>query len=330
MPEPVARNLGLDLVRVTETAALGAARWLGKGDKEAVDQAAVDGMRLHLSTMDIDGQVIIGEGEKDEAPMLYNGEKVGTGTGMIVDVAVDPVDGTTLTAAGLPNAIAVIALAEGRGSMYAPGSLVYMDKIAVGPEAAGAVDLEAPVEDNLKKVAKANGKDVSDLRVLVLDRPRNQPHIEKARQAGARISLFRDGDVAGAIATAQEDHLADVLLGIGGSPEAVIAAAALMCVGGELQTKLWPRDDGERQLALDEGLDLNQVMTTSDLVSSDNVFFAATGVTDGEFLRGVNFAGDEKAVTHSVIMRSKTGSIRYMTATHDLARLRKISSLTVD
>ncbi|MGB8362281.1 MAG: class II fructose-bisphosphatase, partial [Acidimicrobiia bacterium] len=302
----------------------------GKGDKEAVDQAAVDGMRLHLSTIDIDGQVVIGEGEKDEAPMLYNGEVVGKGTGMVVDVAVDPVDGTTLAASGLPNAIAVIALSEGRGSMYAPGPLVYMDKIAVGPEAAGAIDLDAPIAHNLAQVAKANGKQLNELRVLVLDRPRNMAYIEAAREAGARISVFRDGDVAGAIATAQEDHEADVLLGIGGSPEAVIAAAALLCVGGEIQCRLWPRDENEARLAVEEGLDLDQVLTTTDLVSSDNVFFAATGVTNGEFLRGVNFRGDSQAVTHSVIMRSKTGSIRYMDAVHDLARLRKISSLTVD
>ena len=329
-PEPIERNLGLDLVRVTETAAMGAARWLGRGDKEEVDQAAVDGMRLHLSTIDIDGQVVIGEGEKDEAPMLYNGEKVGNGNGMIVDVAVDPVDGTRLTAAGLPNAIAVIALAEGRGSMYAPGSLVYMDKIAVGPEAAGSIDLEAPVAHNLSRVAKANGKEINDLRVLILDRPRNQTYVDAAREVGARISLFRDGDVAGAIATAQENHEADVMLGIGGSPEAVIAAAALKCVGGEIQCRLWPRDQSEKDFADDEGLDLEQVLTIDDLVSSDNVFFAATGVTNGEFLRGVNFRGEERAVTHSVIMRSKTGSIRYMTAVHNLARLRSISSLTVD
>lgn len=330
MAEPVERNLGFDLVRVTETAALGAARWLGRGDKEAVDQAAVDGMRLHLSTMDIDGIVVIGEGEKDEAPMLYNGERVGTGTGMAVDVAVDPVDGTTLTASGLGNAIAVIALAEGHGSMYAPGSLVYMDKIAVGPEAAGTIDLEAPVEHNLRQIAKANGKEMGDLRALVLDRPRNQRHIEAARAAGARISVFRDGDVAGAIATAQESHEADVLLGIGGSPEAVIAAAALKCVGGEIQCRLWPRDEREVELASEEGLDLDEILGTDDLVSSDNVFFAATGVTNGEFLKGVNFRGEERAVTHSVIMRSKTGSIRYMDAVHDLARLRAIANPTVD
>jgi fructose-1,6-bisphosphatase II len=328
--EPVERNLGLDLVRVTETAAMGAARWLGRGNKEEVDQAAVEGMRLHLSTIDIDGQVVIGEGEKDGAPMLFNGEKVGRGTGMIVDVAVDPVDGTTLTASGLPNAIAVIALAEGRGSMYAPGSLVYMDKIAVGPEAAGSVELEAPVAHNLARVAKANGKEMNEVRVLILDRPRNQPFIHAVREAGARISLFRDGDVAGAIATAQQDHEADILLGIGGSPEAVIAAAALKCVGGEIQCRLWPRDESEEQFAHEVGLDLEQVLTLDDLVASDNVFFAATGVTNGEFLKGVNFRGDGRAVTHSVIMRSKTGSIRYMTAIHDLARLRAISSLTVD
>jgi fructose-1,6-bisphosphatase II len=330
MAEPVERNLGLDLVRVTETAALGAARWLGRGDKEKVDQAAVDGMRLHLSTIDIDGQVVIGEGEKDAAPMLYNGERVGNGTGMIVDVAVDPVDGTTLTAAGLPNAIAVIALAEGRGSMYAPGSMVYMDKIAVGAEAAGTIDLEAPVEHNLRQVAKANGKEMNDLRVLILDRPRNEKYIDAAREAGARISLFRDGDVAGAIATAQESHEADVLLGIGGSPEAVIAASALACVGGEIQCKLWPRDAAEAELARDAGHDLEQVLMTSDLVDSNNIFFAATGVTNGEFLRGVNYRGEKRAVTHSVIMRSKTGSIRYMDAVHNLERLRAISSVTVD
>jgi fructose-1,6-bisphosphatase II len=330
MAEPVERNLGLDLVRVTETAALGAARWLGKGEKESADQAAVDGMRLHLSTIGIDGEVIIGEGEKDEAPMLYNGEKVGTGTGLVVDVAVDPVDGTALTAAGLPGAIAVIALAEGRGSMYAPGSLVYMDKIAVGPEASGTIDLEAPVEHNLQQVAKANGKDMGDLRCLILDRPRNQSYIDAARAAGARISVFRDGDVAAAIATAQEDHEADILLGIGGSPEAVIAAAALKCAGGEIQCKLWPRDDREKAIAANEGLDLNQVITTADLITSDNVFFAATGITGGEFLRSVSFRADDRAVTHSVIMRSKTGSVRYMDAYHDLARLRAISSLTID
>jgi fructose-1,6-bisphosphatase II len=329
MVEPVERNLGLDLVRVTETAAMGAGRWLGRGDKEAADQAAVDGMRFHLATLDIDGLVIIGEGEKDRAPMLFNGEKVGTGQGMVVDVAVDPVDGTTLTAAGIPGAIAVIALSEGRGSMYAPGSLVYMDKIAVGPEAAGTIDLEAPVEHNLKQVAKAKHKDVNDLRVVILDRPRNQRYIDDVRRAGARISLIRDGDVAGAIATAQDETAADILMGIGGSPEAVLTAAALLCMEGEQQCRLWPRDEEERDYALEEGLDLEQVMTTTDLVSSDNVFFAATGVTGGDYLPAVEFRG-ETVVTHSVIMRSKTGSIRYMDAYHDLDRLRGISAQTLD
>ncbi|MCH8983588.1 MAG: class II fructose-bisphosphatase [Acidobacteria bacterium] len=329
MTKPAERNLGLDLVRVTETAAMGAAKWLGRGDKEAADQAAVDGMRLHLSTLDIDGLVIIGEGEKDHAPMLFNGERLGSGTGIVVDVAVDPVDGTTLTASGIPGAIAVIALSEGRGSMYAPGSLVYMDKIAVGPEAAGSVDLEAPVEHNLAQVAKAKDKDVSDLRVLILDRPRNQSYVDAVRAAGGRISLLRDGDVAGAIATAQEDAVADVLLGIGGSPEAVLAAAALRCMGGEIQCRLWPRNDEERSAASAEGLDLDEVISTNDLVNSENVFFAATGVTGGEYLRAVQFRGDQ-VVTHSVIMRSKTGSIRDMTAYHDLARLRAISAQTLD
>lgn len=329
MPEPIERNLGLDLVRVTETAAMGAGRWLGRGDKEAADQAAVDGMRLHLSTLDIDGLVIIGEGEKDQAPMLYNGERVGTGKGIQVDVAVDPVDGTTLTASGIPGAIAVIALAEGRGSMYAPGSLVYMDKIAVGAEAAGSVDLDAPVMHNLINVAKAKHKDINDLRVLILDRPRNQRYVDEVRAAGARISLIRDGDVAGAIATAQDETAADILLGIGGSPEAVLAAAALSCMGGEMQCRLWPRDAEERSYAEQEGLDLDQIMMTSDLVDSNNVFFAATGVTGGEYLRAVEFRG-ETVVTHSVIMRSKTGSIRYMDAYHDLERLREISANTLD
>jgi fructose-1,6-bisphosphatase II len=329
MAEPVERNLGLDLVRVTETAAMGAARWLGRGEKESADQAAVDGMRLHLSTLDIDGLVIIGEGEKDQAPMLFNGETVGSGHGMTVDVAVDPVDGTTLTASGLPGAIAVIALSEGRGSMYAPGSLVYMDKIAVGPEAAGVVELDAPVDENLRRVAKAKSKDVSDLRVLMLDRPRNQRYVDAVRAAGGRISLLGDGDVAGAIATAQEETAADILIGIGGSPEAVLAAAALRCMGGEIQCRLWPRDEAERDLALDQELALDRVLSSKDLVDSDNVFFAATGVTGGEYLKAVEFRGDH-VVTHSVIMRSKTGSIRYMEATHDLARLRAISAQTLD
>lgn len=329
MAQPIERNLGLDLVRVTETAAMGAARWQGRGDKEAADQAAVDGMRAHLATLEIDGIVVIGEGEKDNAPMLFNGERVGIGRGMAVDVAVDPVDGTTLTASGIPGAIAVIALAEGHGSMYAPGSLVYMDKIAVGPEGAGSVDLEAPTEENLKNLAKATGKEVSDLRVVILERPRNQHYIDATRKAGARISLIRDGDVAGSIACARPDTDIDLLLGIGGSPEAVLSAAALACMGGEIQCRLWPRDESEVEIANNEGLDLDQILTTEDLVNSDNIFFAATGVTGGEFLRGVDFYGGGCA-THSVIMRSKTGSIRYMDAFHNLTKLRKISADVID
>ncbi|CAN5752124.1 class II fructose-bisphosphatase [soil metagenome] len=329
MAEPIERNLGLDLVRVTETAAMGAGRWQGRGDKEAADQAAVDGMRSHLATLEIDGVVVIGEGEKDSAPMLFNGERVGTGRGMPVDVAVDPVDGTTLTAAGMPGAIAVIALAEGHGTMYAPGSLVYMDKIAVGPEAAGSIDLEAPVAHNLDGVAKAMDKKVSDLRVMILDRPRNQSYIDETRAAGARIRLIVDGDVAGSVACADPETGIDILLGIGGSPEAVLSAAALACMDGEIQCKLWPRDESEARLAGEAGLDLDQVLTTTDLVNSDNIFFAATGVTGGEYLRGVDFYGGGCS-THSVIMRSKTGSIRYMDAFHNLTKLRKISANVLD
>jgi fructose-1,6-bisphosphatase II len=319
------RNLALELVRVTEAAAMAAARWQGRGDKEAVDQAAVDGMRSIMATVDMDGIIVIGEGEKDEAPMLYNGERVGNGQGMAVDVAVDPVDGTTLTADGMPGALAVIGMAE-RGSMYAPGSLVYMDKIAVGPEAAGMVDLEAPVERNLTRVAKALGKDLNDLTAIILDRPRNHDYIQAVREAGARIRLIRDGDVSGAISTVREETGIDILLGIGGSPEAVIAASALLCMGGEMQCKLWPRDESEREYALENDLDLNQILTTRDLVDSDNVFFAATGVTDGEFLDGVDYYANG-ARTHSVVMRSRTGSIRFIDTHHDLRKLKALSAV---
>jgi len=325
MTEAPERNLALELVRVTEAAAMAAARWQGRGDKDAVDQAAVDGMRAILATVDMDGVIVIGEGEKDEAPMLYNGEKVGNGNGMAVDVAVDPVDGTRLTAEGMMGALAVIGLAE-RGSMYAPGSLVYMDKIAVGPEAAGMVDLDAPVERNLTRVAKALGKDVNDLTAIILDRPRNQKYIQDVRRAGARIRLIRDGDVSGAISTVREETGIDILLGIGGSPEAVIAASALICMGGEIQCKLWPRDESEEEYALENDLDLEQILTTKDLVDSDNVFFAATGVTDGELLDGVDYYADG-ARTHSVVMRSRTGSIRFIETQHDLRKLRTMSAV---
>ncbi len=328
MSEVPDRNFGLDLVRVTETAAMAAARWQGRGDKEAADQAAVDGMRAHLTTIDLDGVVVIGEGEKDDAPMLFNGERVGSGRGPKVDIAVDPIDGTRLTALGLPGALSVIAVSE-RGSMYAPGSLVYMDKIAVGPEAAGMIDLDAPVERNLKRVAKAKGDDVNDLTVIILDRPRNAHYIAAVRKAGARIRLIQDGDVSAAIATARPEAGIDLLLGIGGSPEAVLAAAALRCMGGEMQCRLWPRDESEKRWARDNGLDLDQVMDTEDLVGGDNVFFAATGVTTGEFLRGVEFHGDT-GVTHSVMMRSRTGSIRYMDAFHNFRKLRELGVTTLD
>lgn len=325
MAEIPDRNLGLDLARVTETAAMAAARFQGRGDKEAADQAAVDGMRAHLGTLSLDGVVVIGEGEKDNAPMLHNGEIVGNGDGRPVDIAVDPVDGTTLTAAGMPGALAVIAVSE-RNTMFFPGSMVYMDKIAVGPEAKGMIDLEAPVDRNLNRVAKAKGISINDLTVMILDRPRNQPFIDQVRKAGGRIRLIRDGDVSGAIATADPDSGIDVLMGIGGTPEGVLAAAAMRCMGGEIQGRLWARDDDDRAKAAEEGFDLNQVLSTTDLVGGTNVSFAATGITGGEFLRGVTFtrAG---AITHSVMMRSKTGSIRYMKAFHNLDKLNEFSSV---
>ncbi len=314
MAETADRNLALELVRVTEAAAVAAAKWQGRGDKDAVDQAAVDAMRTMLATVDVDGIVVIGEGEKDEAPMLHNGEAVGNGTGIEMDVAVDPVDGTRLTARGMPGALAVIAMAP-RGTMYAPGSLVYMDKIAVGEVAAGMIDLEAPVEHNLRQVAKAKGKGVDDVTAVILNRPRNEDYIRQVREAGARISLIGDGDISGAISTAKRDSGIDILLGIGGSPEAVTSACAMLALRGEMQCKLWPRDAAERQFAVDNGLDLDQVLTTKDLVDSDNTFFAATGVTDGFLLEGVDFYGDA-VETHSVVMRSKSGTTRFVKGVH--------------
>lgn len=308
------RNLALELVRVTEAAAISAARVKGRGDKEIVDQAAVDAMRHVLSGMNLTGKVVIGEGEKDEAPMLYNGEEIGNGEPPEVDVAVDPVDGTRLTAEGRGGALAVIAVAE-KGSMYAPGSLVYMDKLAVGEEAAGMVDINAPVAYNLQQVAKAKGKAVSDVTAIVLDRPRNEPYIDKIRAAGARITLIGDGDIQGSITAASHDTGADILLGIGGSPEAVTSACAMAALRGEIQCKLWPRDDSERQYAADHGLDLDQVLGTRDLVDSDDTFFAATGVTSGSYLRGVRFGGVHTQ-THSVIMRGRSGTVRFIEADH--------------
>ena len=325
MTETPDRNLALELVRVTEVAAIAAARYQGRGDKESIDQAAVDAMRHVLSTIDMNGVVVIGEGEKDEAPMLYNGEIVGNGEPPPVDVAVDPVDGTRLTARGMPGALAVIALAP-RGTMYAPGKLVYMDKIAVGEDAAGMVDINAPVEHNLAQVAKAKKKDIEDVTAVILDRPRNDGYVRQVRAAGARIALIGDGDISGAISTAKRDSGIDILLGIGGSPEAVTAACAMAALHGEIQCKLWARDEAERVYALEHGHDLDRVLTTRDLVDSDNTFFAATGVTSGSLLNGIAFYG--RAVhTHSVVMRSQSGTIRFIEGTH---RLDWVDASTVD
>jgi fructose-1,6-bisphosphatase II len=322
------RNLAMELARVTEAAAMAASRWMGRGDKEGADQAAVDAMRLVLNGISMDGTIVIGEGEKDEAPMLYNGERIGDGHPPEVDIAVDPIDGTTLTSLGRPNALAVIALSE-RGTMFDPGPCVYMEKIAAGPEAAEAIDLNASVKANLKWVAKALGKDVEDVTVVILDRDRHEKIIRDCREAGARIRLIPDGDVAGAISVAWPDSGADLLLGIGGTPEGVIAACALKCLGGNLQGRLWPRNDDERQRAVDAGYDLDQVLTIDDLVSGEDVFFSATGVTDGDLLRGVRFRGDG-ANTQSLVMRSKSGTIRRIDATHRWRKLMSYSAIKFD
>ena len=311
-------SYALALAKVTEQAAIAAAHWQGRADKEAVDQAAVDGMRERLSTVDLDGVVVIGEGEKDHAPMLHNGERVGNGRGVKVDIAVDPVDGTALTARGGPGALSVIAASE-RGTMFSPGGLVYMDKLAVGPEAAGMIDLNAPVSHNLGRVAQAKGLALDQLTVIVLDRPRNREYIEQIRLAGARIRLIGDGDVSAAIAAARPETGIDLLVGIGGSPEAVISAAAMRCMGGEIQTRLWAGTDHQRRYAAEHGQDLDQVMGTTDLVGGDEAYLAATGVTTGEFLRGVEF-GHDQAITHSVTMRAGTGTVRYIHTYHKLAR----------
>jgi fructose-1,6-bisphosphatase II len=319
------RNLALELVRVTEAAAMAAARQMGRGDKIAADQAAVNAMRLMFNTVDMDGVVVIGEGEKDEAPMLYNGEKLGTGVLPQVDIAVDPIDGTRLTALGLPGAIAVVALAE-RGTMYNPEHLVYANKIAVGPRAKGTIDINAPVKDNLTKVARALDKDVNDLTVVILDRDRHRSLIRQVRECGARIKLISDGDVAGALVTAFDETGEDILMGIGGSPEAVITAAGLKCLGGEIQVRPWPRDEKERIRAIDLGIDLDQILTIDDLVSGHNVFFAATGVTDGQLVDGVRFEGD-RAHSSSIVMRSLTGTIRRIESEHSLEKLKLVTNL---
>ncbi|HET9444271.1 MAG TPA: class II fructose-bisphosphatase [Acidimicrobiales bacterium] len=317
------RNLAMELVRVTEAAALAASRWMGRGDKEGADGAAVDAMRIVLDTVCMEGIIVIGEGEKDEAPMLYNGEKVGTGDPPQVDVAVDPVEGTTLTSLGRGGATAIIAVSD-RGTLFNPGPILYMMKMAVGPEAAGTVDLNASITDNLHAVAKAKGGSVRDVTAVILDRPRHDDIIAEVRAAGARIRLIPDGDAPGAISTAWPDSGADILLGIGGTPEGVIAAAALKCMGGELQGRLYPRNDEERQAAVDLGYDLDKVLGTDDLAKGNNCFFAATGITDGELLRGVHY--DAKgATTQSLVMRSKSGTVRRVDARHRLAKLAEYS-----
>jgi fructose-1,6-bisphosphatase II len=317
------RNLALELVRVTEAAAMAAGRWVGRGDKTGADQAAVDAMRHLIGTVSMRGVVVIGEGEKDEAPMLYNGEDVGDGNGPLCDVAVDPIDGTTLAAKGMSNAIAVMAVAE-RGSMYDPSAVFYMEKLATGAEAAHAIDITAPVADNVNAVAKAKGMDVEDVTVVILDRPRHESLVTEVREAGARIKFITDGDVAGSIMAAREGTGVDLLVGIGGTPEGIISAAALKCMGGAIQGRLWPKDDAERQRALDAGHDLDRVLTTGDLVRGDNVFFVATGVTDGELLKGVRYRGGG-ATTHSLVMRSRSGTIRYVESHHQFAKLRAYS-----
>jgi fructose-1,6-bisphosphatase II len=316
---PPDRNLALELARVTEAAAMGAGRWIGRGNKIAADQAAVDAMRTMLDTVAMDGVVVIGEGEKDEAPMLYNGEPVGDGTGPAVDVAVDPLEGTRLCALGQPNAIAVIAAAE-RGSMFFPGAAVYMEKIAVGADAAHAIDINATPTENVNAVAKAKGRRPTDVRVVVLERDRHDELIGELRQAGAQVNLIRDGDVAPAIAAARPGTGVDVLYGIGGTPEGVISAAALKSVGGSMQGKLWPRNDDERQALLDAGYDLNRVLSADDLVQSDDVFIAATGVTTGALLRGIRYVTDG-VITDSIVMRSRSGTVRRIEARHQLSKL---------
>jgi fructose-1,6-bisphosphatase II len=313
------RNLALELVRVTEAAAMGAGRWIGRGDKIAADQAAVDAMRAMLDTVAMDGVVVIGEGEKDEAPMLYNGEHIGAGGGPEVDVAVDPLEGTRLAALGQPNAIAVIAAAE-RGSMFSPGAAFYMEKIAAGADAIDAIDINATPTENVNAVAKAKGRRVTDIRVVVLERERHHELIGELRRAGARVNLIRDGDVAPAIAAARPETGVDLLYGIGGTPEGVISAAALKCVGGGMQAKLWPRNEEERQALIAAGFDLDRVLMTDDLVQGDDVFLAATGVTTGALLRGVRYVNDG-AITDSIVMRSRSGTVRRIEARHQLSKL---------
>jgi fructose-1,6-bisphosphatase II len=319
------RNLALELARVTEAAALAAARFMGRGDKEAADGAAVNAMRIVLQTVDMKGVIIIGEGEKDNAPMLYNGENVGNGMPPEVDVAVDPIDGTRPLAFGRSNSLATVALAP-RGTMFDPGPFVYMNKLAVGPEAKGVINIEKSITENLQAIAKAKGKDVDDLTTIILDRPRHNEMIAEIRRAGARIRIIPDGDVAAALMTAWPDTGVDVLFGVGGTPEGVLAACALRAMGGEIQGKLYARDEDELRRGREAGYDFDKVLTMDDLVSSEDVFFAATGITDGELLQGVRYFGNG-ASTETLVVRGLTGTVRQMQATHRLDKLDKISAV---
>ncbi|RKN47283.1 class II fructose-bisphosphatase [Streptomyces hoynatensis] len=327
-PQAPDRNLALELVRVTEAGAMASGRWVGRGDKNGADGAAVRAMRTLVSTVSMNGVVVIGEGEKDEAPMLFNGERVGDGHGPECDVAVDPVDGTTLTAKGMGNAVSVLAVAE-RGTMFDPSAVFYMNKLATGPEAAEYVDIDAPPAVNVRRVAKAKGAAVEDMTVVILDRPRHGELVRDVRECGARIKFIQDGDVAGAIMSVREGTGADLLLGVGGTPEGIIAACAIKCLGGTIQGKLWPKDEAERRAALDAGHDLDRVLHTDDLVRGENVFFVATGITDGELLRGVRYRA-ETATTQSLVMRSRSGTIRQIESTHRLSKLRAYSAIDFD
>jgi fructose-1,6-bisphosphatase II len=322
------RNLALELVRVTEAAAMAAGRWVGRGDKNGADGVAVNAMRTMISTVAMNGTVVIGEGEKDNAPMLYNGEDVGDGTGPDCDVAVDPIDGTTLCAKGMSNAVAVMAVAP-RGSMYDPSAVFYMEKLVTGPEAADVVDIRLPVAENIAAVAKAKDTKASDITVIVLDRPRHEKMVEEIRETGARIKFIVDGDVAGAISAARAGSGADMLLGIGGTPEGIVAACAMKALGGTIQGRLWPKDDEERQRALDAGhnLDPDFVLHTDDLVTGDDCFFVATGITDGDLMRGVQYLPHGSVVTDSLVMRSRSGTIRKVTSEHQLAKLQAYSAI---
>ena len=313
------RNLALELARVTEAGAMASARWVGRGDKNGADGAAVNAMRQLINTVSMNGVVVIGEGEKDHAPMLYNGEQVGDGSGPSCDVAVDPIDGTRLTANGMPNAISVIAVSA-RGSMYDPSAVYYMSKLVTGPEAAGAMDIDAPPAANIAAVARAKGCSASDVTVVILDRPRHEDLIRDVRAAGARIQLLTDGDVAGAIMAAREGTGIDLMLGVGGTPEGIIAACAIKCLGGVILGKLAPRDEAEKAKAINAGHDLSRVLTTDDLVTSDDAFFAATGITDGELLSGVRYKAGG-ATTHSLVVRTRSGTVREIIAHHQVNKL---------